>query len=93
MTVHKCWLIDEIITDGVISHRQSVATYEENEDKSWQWIRPDDRLVSDAAKAKWDEVMLALSDVNGVDLRGVTCGIGLMDHCNATLNIDEYSPE
>lgn len=90
MSSHKVWVIEELLVDGSITHRQSVATYELNQvDDSWHWTRPDDRMTQ-AAKDEWDAVMTALSNVGGRDLRHIVCGVGLMDHCLDTQNIDEY---
>lgn len=90
MSERKIWVIEEIVSGDSISHRQSVAIYNQNQDGSWGWMRPDSSL-SPEAQAEWDRVMLALSNVNGEDLRHVICGVGLMDHCLDSQNIKNYS--
>lgn len=93
MATRKIWLIEEIDLDGgEIGHRQSLATYTEDEsDGSWMWDAPEGRLT-EQEMTEWQRVMALLSDVNGEDLRHVICAVGLMDHCHdsADTEIDQY---
>lgn len=81
MATRRLWVVEEREVDGQIAHRQSAQTYTENEDGSWHWDRPDERLTNDQ-KAEWDRVMALLANVNGEDLRHIVCATGLMDHCH-----------
>jgi hypothetical protein len=80
MSTKKVWVIEEVETEGAIAHRQSVASFSEDEN-DWSWECPTDRLSTEG-QVEWDRVMAVLSDVNGEDFRHLLCGVGLMDHCN-----------
>lgn len=95
MVAKKVWVVEEVeIGDGVeMGQRQSIMVYiDDYETGQWQWKRPDERLESPEAKAEWNRVLQALSNVKGEDLRHVVCAAGLMDHCLNTNNIRDYGP-
>lgn len=78
METHRVWIVEEVLVDGKIAQRQSLATYQEDE-KNWQWICPD--ILNEKQKEEWHRIMDVLSNVNGEDLRHIICGVGLLDHC------------
>lgn len=90
MATRKVWVIEEVEADGVITHRQSDSSYELNQDDTWSWNVPSDRMTPEAAD-EWNRVMDLLKNVNGEDLRHVVCGVGLMTHCLDRNNIDSYT--
>ena len=91
MATRKVWVIEEIeLEDGQIAHRQSDSSYELNQDGTWNWNKPYDRM-NDAAEQEWDRVLNLLKNVNGEDLRHVVSGVSLMTHCLDPQNIESYS--
>lgn len=88
--IYKLWVIEEQQVGDEIAHRQTIMHWAEREDDdSWHWIMPEERLDS-TAQQEWDRVMGLLSDVNGEDLRHVVCGVGLMDHCLNNPDVTKY---
>ena len=90
MANRKVWVIEEIESDGAICHRQSDSSYEINQDGSWSWNAPLDRLGEEEA-VEWNRVMDLLKNVNGEDLRHVVSAVGLMTHCLNRSDIDCYA--
>jgi|694.fasta_scaffold23901_2 hypothetical protein len=81
MGQRKFWGVEEvIIEDGSIAQRQTQISFQDNEDGSWHWVCPSDRL-SEQQQEEWHRIMDRLKDVDGEDLRHIVCGVGLMDHC------------
>lgn len=78
MEIRKVWIVEEVLIEGKIAQRQSLATYQE-EGEDWQWICPD--VLDQKQQEEWNRIMNLLSNVNGEDLRHITCGVGLRDHC------------
>lgn len=85
----RVFIVEEIESDGNIAQRQSVQTYTDNEDGSWTWDKPADRMA-EGGSDEWDRVMALLANVNGEDLRSIVCANGLMDHCNGLEYSDDY---
>ncbi len=85
----RVWTIEEVpVPSGDLGQRQTVGTYELKGDL-WHWLRPDDQL-DEAGRAEWDRVMVALTNVNGEDLRHIVCFAGLLDHCQHPEDIRKY---
>ncbi len=79
MAIRKAWFIEEIEVEGGIGQRQTVVEFDS---ETGEWIRPDERLVDSAAITLWDDVMEALSNVYGQDMRHCVNPVGLLDLCN-----------
>lgn len=89
-TERRVWVVEEVDTGADIGQRQTMGTFSDNEDGTWHWDRPDNRL-DEAGKQEWDRVMGVLSNVNGEDLRHVVCFAGLLDHCLSPQTREEYT--
>lgn len=92
MATYNLWLVEEMDADndGVLEQRQSVSSITVNEDNTWHWNCPSDRLTEDGV-TEWNRVMNILKSVNGEDLRHIVCATGLMDHCNGgSTGIQDY---
>lgn len=81
MALRKVWFIEEIPGAGdVVAQRISQYFFD---DVTGEYVRPDDRLGSPTAIAKWNQVMSRLENVNGEDLRYLVNPAGLVDFCVA----------
>lgn len=77
----RIWVVEQVqIDDGSLAQRQTEVFFTENDDGSWHWNCPEDRL-DEAGCQEWNRIMEIMKDVNGEDLRHIICGAGLMDHC------------
>lgn len=81
MSEHRLWIVEEVpANDNYTGHRQTLGSYYLDEFSSWHWVRPDDKL-NESQREEWDRIMDKLRDVNGEDLRHLTCFQGLLEHC------------
>lgn len=79
MAVRKVWFIEEIdLPNDQVGHRQTVMEFDST---TGDWIRPDDRLEP-GANVAWDNVMTAMSNLNGKDRSWIINPVALMDYCN-----------
>lgn len=61
------------------ARRQSQAFYYEDEAGDWAWRCPES--FDESQKEEWHRIVGLLSNVEGMDLRAIICGVGLKDHC------------
>jgi hypothetical protein len=91
MSIRKVHVIEEVdLSNGDVGERQTPINITVNEDGSWSWNMPEDRLTPEQ-EAEWNRVLTALSNVNGEDFRHIVCGAGLMDHCVDPSFINNYA--
>jgi hypothetical protein len=86
----RVWVVEEVEADGQMAQRQTLGEYELQDDGSWAWVRPDERLPQQA-RVEWDRVMDKLKNVEGEDLRPIVCSAGLLDYCLNPESIDNYN--
>lgn len=88
---NKLWVVEEVdVGNGNIAQRQTIGMVANADDGSWCWVKPDERLT-DPQKIEWDRVMNLLKNVNGEDLRHLTCFAGMLNHCtSAVLGENDY---
>lgn len=87
----RVWTVEEVpLPQGGFGQRQTEGAFDENTDKTWYWVRPDERL-NDAQRKEWDRVIGLLQKVKGEDLRHVICFAGLLDHCLKNGMTGDYS--
>jgi len=90
MNVKKVWVVEEVESNGSLAHRQTESSYTENNDGSWFWNTPADRL-GETGVEEWNRVMSLLRNVNGEDLRHVVSAVSLMTHCLNPDSIKNYA--
>lgn len=87
----RVWVVEEVpLQRGAVGQRQTEGAVADNDDGTWRWVRPDERLTKDQQE-EWDRVVGLLKKVKGEDLRHVICFAGLLDHCMNPKTRDEYS--
>lgn len=90
MSIKKVWVVEEVESNGSLTHRQTESSYTDNADGSWFWNPPTDRLGASGVE-EWNRVMSLLKDVNGEDLRHVVSAVSLMTHCLDVNSIKNYA--
>lgn len=91
MDKRNVWVVEEVkLEDGSIAQRQSTLGFSVNEDGTWHWNCPVERLSENGQK-EWSRIMDVFQNINGEDLRHLVCGVALMDHCFNPAECEKYT--